>query len=138
MRFFTINKKSSNMVVFNQLVLKLVMRKYQILYYCWILFRGVFALDFAIRNPYFIERLILIETMIYLPKWLWLTLLPGYCSGYRIFQKRIKTRFKILKCCTKFKNISSSERIKCRRKNGIVLFNSFLFKNMNSMKNKSY
>ena len=98
---------------------------------------GAFALDFAIRNPYFIERLILIETMIYLPKWLWLTLLPGYCSGYRIFQKQIKL-FKILECCTKFKNISSSERIRISSREWNRTVNSFYLKLINCPVNIIY
>ena len=50
----SIETKNFNMVVFNQLVLKLVkcenIKSCTIVGYC---LGGVFALDFAIRNPYF-------------------------------------------------------------------------------------
>lgn len=134
----SIETKNFNMVVFNQLVLKLV--KYENIKSCTIVgycLGGAFALDFAIRNPYFIERLILIETMIYLPKWLWLTLLPGYCSGYRIFQKQIKL-FKILECCTKFKNISSSKRIRISSREWNRTVNSFYLKLMNEYEKQNH
>ena len=75
--------------------------------------------------------------MIYLPKWLWLTLLPGYCCGYRIFQKQIKL-FKILECCTKFKNISSSERIRISSREWNRTVNSFYLKLMNEYEKQNH
>lgn len=101
-----------DMIIFNQLVLKLLKKENiktcTMLGYC---LGGVLALDFTIRNPQIVTHLILLETMIYLPKWLWITTLPGYQNGYQIFQKQTWL-LKILEIFPVFTNISSPQRIK--------------------------
>lgn len=49
---------------------------------------GVFALDYAIRHPEQADRVILLETMTHLPRWMWVTSLPGYAAGYDLFQRQ--------------------------------------------------
>lgn len=72
---------------------------------------GILGLDFTIKNPDKIHTLILIETMIYLPKWLWLCTLPGYSFFYSHFQKQHQL-LKLLEIFPMFYHISHPERIR--------------------------
>lgn len=125
-----LDDKTFSFEVFNNLLTQLLnqegIKQCVIAGYC---LGGIFALDYTIRNPRIIDHLILIETMIYLPKWLWITTLPGYQWGYRLFQKQTWL-LKILEMSGTFKNVSLPARIKISQAswNGVV--NTFYLKMM--------
>lgn len=89
------------------LIAKEQLQKVSLCGYC---LGGVFALDYTIRHPEQITHLILIETMIYLPSWMWITTLPGYSQGYAFFQRQTWL-LSLLSFIPSFANIANPQRI---------------------------
>lgn len=78
---------SISMDIFDLLLQKIIQQEHlQNVSLCGYCLGGVFALDYTIRHPEQIAHLMLIETMIYLPSWMWMTTIPGYAQGYAFFQ----------------------------------------------------
>lgn len=125
-----LNKDTFSMAVFDKMLLELTKQE-QIVncYICGYCLGGIFALDFAIRHPSLVKHLIMIETMIYLPKWLWLCTCPGYQTGYYIFQKQTWL-LKILELFPKFTNISDPQRIAISQSKWNKQVNTFYLKLM--------
>ncbi|MEG0592722.1 MAG: alpha/beta hydrolase [Coprobacillus sp.] len=125
-----LDKDTFNMEVFDTLLLEL-MKQEQIdnCYICGYCLGGIFALDFTIRHPSLIKHFIMIETMIYLPKWLWLCACPGYQTGYYVFQKQTWL-LKILECFPMFTNISHPQRIAISQSRWNKEVNTFYLKLM--------
>ena len=133
-----INYDNFDMEIFNELLTRLLIHEKikhcSLAGYC---LGGVFALDYTIRNPQIIDHLILIETMIYLPKWLILTMLPGYQSGYRLFQRQVWL-LKLLEICPSFQNISSPVRIKLSQAKWDGALNSFYLRMMHRYEQENH
>lgn len=125
-----INYDNYTIKIFSELLTRLLkqekIKKCTLAGYC---LGGVLALDYTIRNPQIVEHLILIETMIYLPKWLFLTTLPGYQTCYWIFQQQTWL-LKLLEVFDSFKNISSPIRINISQAKWNGEVNAFYLKMM--------
>lgn len=126
-----LDRTTFHMPLFNQLLLRVLeaenIKECCICGYC---LGGVFALDFTIRYPFIIKHLIMLETMIYLPRWLWITAIPGYQLGYSFFQKQTWL-LKLLEYIPMFKNISSPQRIKLSEAQWNGCVNTFYLRLMN-------
>lgn len=125
-----LNKDTFSMEVFDTLLLELMKQEHiDKCYLCGYCLGGIFALDFTIRQPALVKHLIMIETMIYLPKWLWLCACPGYQTGYNIFQKQ-RWLLKILEFLPMFTNISDPQRIAISQSQWNGKVNTFYLKLM--------
>lgn len=134
----TLNKTTFSMEVFQHLLLQLMKQEnIEKCSFCAYCLGGVFGLDFGIRNSEKVETLILMETMIYLPKWLWFTTLPGYASAYTLFQKQ-KWLLKTLECIPMFQHISTPERIQLSQATWSKDVNTFYIQQMHQYEKENH